>query len=260
MSHLLSLDSVDINYNQKLVVRDVSFSLRSGEILGIIGESGSGKSTILKAIMNLLGQHGHVSKGRICFEGQDIVGLPADERRKISGAKIGMVFQDNRLCLCPVRSIGSQIHEIFLAHGSHSKKQSDAMALDIFEKLAFKDPLRILKSYPFELSGGMIQRVGIGMAMLLQPPLILADEPTSALDVAVQKEIVQQFMHLKQAYKTAIIFVSHNIKLIETISDSVIVLKNGVIKEYGSVDQVFNATQDTYTKTLLAAAPVLRRS
>lgn len=259
MTPLLSLDSLDICFNKQLVAQDISFSLRSGEILGVIGESGSGKSTILKAIMNLLGGNGRVSKGHIWFEGQDIVALPVDVRRKINGAKITMVFQDSRLSLCPVRSIGSQIHEVFLAHTSHSRKHSDAMALEVFSTLAFKDPLRILNSYPFELSGGMIQRVGIGMAMLLQPSLILADEPTSALDVAVQKEIIHQFMHLKERYKTAIVFVSHNIKLIEKISDAVMVLKDGRVVEYGPCDRVFKAPQDAYTKTLLAAAPVLRR-
>ena len=259
MDSVLSLDAVDVSYNQQLVVQDIRFSLRPGEILGVIGESGSGKSTILKAIMNLLGTNGRVSKGSIWFEGQDMVGLPADARRKINGAKMAMVFQDNRLSLCPVRSIGSQIHEVFLAHTSHSRKQSDALALEVFSRLAFKDPLRILNSYPFELSGGMIQRVGIGMAMLLQPSLILADEPTSALDVAVQKEIVHQFLHLKEHYKAAIVFVSHNIKLIEKISDTVMVLRDGRVMEYGPCDRVFKAPQDAYTKTLLAAAPVLRR-
>ena len=260
MNHLLSFDSVDIRYNNNLVVQDICFSLRSGEILGIIGESGCGKSTILKAIMNILGTNGLVTKGDIWFEGMNLPSLHFNEMRKIYGAKISLVFQDNRSSLCPIRTIGSQIHEIFSAHTNNSRKQSNEEAFDILEKLAFKDPGRILSSYPFELSGGMIQRVGIAMAMLLKPSIILADEPTSALDVAVQRQIIDQFLLLRELYNIAIIFVSHNIKVVSKIADSVIVLKDGLIKEYGPTRQVFCHPQNQYTKTLLAAVPTLRRS
>ena len=259
MDPVLSFDSVDISYGNKIITRDISFALRPGEIVGIIGESGSGKSTILKAAMKILGGSGSVSKGNIFFKGMNILELSPKKMRQICGAQISMVFQDCRTSMCPVRTIGSQIYEIFLAHTKKSREEAYGMAFDLFEKLAFKDPKRILNSYPFELSGGMVQRVGIAMAMLLKPSVILADEPTSALDMAVQKQIINELLLLKDQYNIGIVFVSHNINIISKISDSMIVLKNGIVEEYGITSEVIRHPKSEYTNELIKAAPVLRR-
>lgn len=260
MTQFFSFDSVHIEYNGRPTLHNISFSLREGEILGIIGESGSGKSTIIKSIIDILGNNARITGGKIWFNGENLLELSPQKMRKICGPKIGMIFQDCRSALCPVRSIGSQIHDTFSAHTNTSRSESDRQAVDLLHKFGFKDGKRILNSYPFELSGGMIQRVGIAMAMLLNPSLILADEPTSALDVSVQKQILNEVQRLRDTYNTAVIFVSHNIGVIKTIADSVMVLKNGHIVEYGATQDVFNNPQQDYTKELIAAAPVLRRN
>lgn len=256
---LLTYNSVDICYGLNQIVRELSFTLRSGEILGIVGESGSGKSSIIKAAMGLLGPGGVVTRGDICFEGKNLPDLKPKEMRKIRGAKIGLIFQDSAAHLCPIRTIGAQIYEAMKAHGRISRKETDDRALELFDKLRFKDGKKILGSYSFELSGGMNQRVGIAMAMLMNPPVILADEPTSALDVSVQKQIVEEMLLLRELYGTAIILVTHNISVISAMSDSVLVLNEGRVKEYGPARQVLTAPSAEYTKSLLRAAPKLRR-
>lgn len=260
MDALLTYNSVDICYNEKPVVQSVSFTLQPGEILGIVGESGSGKSTIIKAAMGLLGQSGMVTRGDIWFQGKNLPDLGTKEMREICGSKIGMIFQDAGASLCPVRTIGSQIYESMNAHMRLTRQEANERALELFHKLNFKDGQRILNSYSFELSGGMNQRVGIAMAMLLNPAVLLADEPTSALDVSVQKQVVQEMRFLRKLYNTAIILVTHNIEVISAMADSVIVLKNGHILEYGTARQVLNESQNEYTKALLAAVPKLRRN
>ncbi|WP_312421498.1 ABC transporter ATP-binding protein [Anaerospora hongkongensis] len=260
MDALMTYNSVDICYNENPVVQSVSFTLQAGEILGIVGESGSGKSTIIKAAMGLLGQGGMVTRGDIWFQGKNLPDLGANELREICGRKIGMIFQDSGASLCPVRTIGSQIYESMNAHARITRKEANERALKLFHKLNFKDGQRILNCYSFELSGGMNQRVGIAMAMLLNPAVLLADEPTSALDVSVQKQVVQEMLFLRKLYGTAIILVTHNIEVISAMADSVIVLKNGRIMEYGAARQVLNESQSEYTKALLASVPRLRRN
>lgn len=260
MDALLTFNSVDICYNENPVVQSVSFTLQPGEILGIVGESGSGKSTIIKAAMGLLGQSGMVTRGDIWFQGKNLPDLGMKEMREICGSKIGMIFQDSSASLCPVRTIGSQIYESMNAHVRLTRKEANERALELFQKLNFKDGQRILNSYSFELSGGMNQRVGIAMAMLLNPAVLMADEPTSALDGSVQKQVVQEMLFLRKLYGTAIILVTHNMEVISAIADSVIVLKNGHIMEYGTARQVLNESQNEYTKALLAAVPKLRRN
>lgn len=260
MDAILTYNSVDICYNENPVVQNISFALQPSEILGIVGESGSGKSTIIKAALGLLGQNGLVTRGDIWFQGKNLPDLGTKEIQKICGAKIGMIFQDSGASLCPVRTIGSQIYESMNAHVRITKKEANERALELFHKLNFKDGQRILNSYSFELSGGMNQRIGIAMAMLLNPSVLLADEPTSALDISVQKQVVHEMLFLRKLYGTAIILVTHNIEVISAIADSVIVLKNGHIIEYGTARQVLNESQNEYTKALLAAVPKLWRN
>ena len=260
MISFLTYDSVDICYNGIPVVQNIGFSLRPGEILGIVGESGSGKSTIAKAALGLLGPTGLVTRGDIWFQGKNLPDLTPNEMRKICGARIGFIFQNSEASLCPIRTIGSQVYESMRAHTRLTRAQTDERAMELFNKLSFKDGGRILNSYPFELSGGMNQRVGIALAMLMNPSLLLADEPTSALDVSVQKQIVDEMLLLRELYGTAIILVTHNIGVVSAMADSIIVLKNGRMGEYGSAGQVLNSPQDDYTRALLAAVPKLRRN
>ena len=260
MEPLLTYRLVEVSFNGRAVTHDVSFTLHAGEILGIVGESGSGKSTLLKAAMGLLGNGGLVTKGDIWFKGKDLPDLPEKELRKICGAGIGMIFQDAGASLCPIRTIGEQIYESMSAHMEITRSQAREKALALFEKLQFKDGQRIWNSYPFELSGGMNQRAGIAIAMLMEPPVLLADEPTSALDVAVQKQVIEEMLHLRELFGTAIILVTHDIGVVSAMADTVLVLKDGRIMEFGTAQQVLREPRDAYTRKLLAAVPKLRRA
>lgn len=260
MEPLLTYRSVEVSFNGRAVTHDVSFTLHAGEILGIVGESGSGKSTLLKAAMGLLGNGGLVTKGDIWFKGKDLPDLPEKELRKICGAGIGMIFQDAGASLCPICTIGEQIYESMSAHMEITRSQAREKALALFEKLQFKDGQRIWNSYPFELSGGMNQRAGIAIAMLMEPPVLLADEPTSALDVAVQKQVIEEMLHLRELFGTAMILVTHDIGVVSAMADMVLVLKDGRIMEFGTAQQVLHEPRDAYTRKLLAAVPKLRRA
>ena len=171
-----------------------------------------------------------------------------------------MIFQDAGASLCPIRTIGEQIYESMSAHMEITRSQAREKALALFEKLQFKDGQRIWNSYPFELSGGMNQRAGIAIAMLMEPPVLLADEPTSALDVAVQKQVIEEMLHLRELFGTAIILVTHDIGVVSAMADTVLVLKDGRIMEFGTAQQVLREPRDAYTRKLLAAVPKLRRA
>ena len=259
MEELLTYQSVEICFNGRAVVHDASFSLHPGEILGIVGESGSGKSTLLRAAMGLLGNSGMVTRGDIWFQEKDLPDLSEREMRQIRGNKIGMIFQDAGASMCPIRTIGSQIYESISAHRKITREEAREKALELFEKLHFKDGLRIWDSYPFELSGGMNQRAGIAIAMLMEPPILLADEPTSALDVAVQRQVVQEMLRLRELFGTAIILVTHDIGVVSAMADTVLVLKDGQVMEYGTAKKVLETPENEYTKKLLSAVPRLRR-
>ena len=256
---ILIYDSVEISFDGEAVVHDVSFSLTPGEILGLVGESGSGKSTLIKAAMGLLGSGGLVTRGDICYMGQNILDISEKEKRKIRGSGIGMIFQDAGASLCPIRTIGDQIYESMRAHKKVSRNEAKDRAMELFEKLNFKDSQRVWDSYPFELSGGMNQRAGIAISMLMNPPILLADEPTSALDVSVQRQVVREMLKLRELFGTAIIIVTHDIGVVRAMADTVLVLKNGKMVEYGEAEKVLNHPQDPYTKKLLAAVPRLKR-
>ena len=256
---LLNYDSVEISFNGTPVVHNISFSLRPGEILGLVGESGSGKSTLIKAAMGLLGDNGLVTKGDITYKRKNLVDMPEHELRSIRGAEIGMIFQDAGASLCPIRTIGSQIYESMKAHGKITRADAKMRAMELLSKLNFKEPERVWDSYPFEMSGGMNQRAGIAISMLMNPPILLADEPTSALDVSVQRQVVREMLKLRELFGTAIIIVTHDIGVVRAMADTVLVLKNGKMVEYGEAKKVLNHPQDPYTKKLLAAVPRLKR-
>ena len=256
---ILTYDSVEISFDGEAVVHDVSFSLTPGEILGLVGESGSGKSTLIKAAMGLLGSGGLVTRGDICYMGQNILDISEKEKRKIRGSGIGMIFQDAGASLCPIRTIGDQIYESMRAHKKVSRNEAKDRAMELFEKLNFKDSQRVWDSYPFELSGGMNQRVGICTAMIMHPNLLLADEPTSALDVSVQRQVVREMLKLRELFGTAIVIVTHDIGVVRAMADTVLVLKNGKTVEYGTADRVLDHPRDPNTRKLLEAVPKLQR-
>ena len=259
MEELLRYDHVDISYNGFLAVKDVSFTLEPGEILGIVGESGCGKSTLIQAAMGLLGSAGMVTRGDISYKGKNLPDLPPKELRKLNGRSLGMIFQSAGSSFCPIRTIGAQLYETMTEHEKTSKAEFLDRAMDLLGKLGFEDGKRILGSYPFELSGGMQQRVGIAAAMLLNPSVLLADEPTSALDASVQKQVVEEMLLVRKTFGTAIVLVAHNIGVIGAMADKVLVMKNGEAVEYGDTQQVLGSPQAAYTRQLLSAVPRLRR-
>ena len=260
MEELLRYDHVDISYNGFLAVKDVSFTLEPGEILGIVGESGCGKSTLIKAAMGLLGSAGMVTRGDIWYKGKNLPDLPPKELRKLNGPELGMIFQSAGSSFCPIRTIEAQLYETMTEHEKTSKAEFLDRAMELLGKLGFEDGKRILGSYPFELSGGMQQRVGIAAAMLLNPSVLLADEPTSALDVSVQKQVVEEMLLVRDTFGTAMVLVSHNIGVIRAMADKVLVLKDGETVEYGKTQQVLENPQADYTRAMLSAVPRLRRA
>lgn len=260
MSEIIRYEHVDISYNGVLTVQDISFSLQEGEILGIVGESGSGKSTLLKAAINMLGRDGLVTRGDIYYKGLDLPDISEKEMQKICGAEIGMIFQLAGNSFCPIRTVGAQIQEMMAAHGHEDVQMVERETCELFTKFGFSESKRIWDSYPFELSGGMQQRVGVAAAMLLRPKILLADEPTSALDVTVQKQVIEEMLLARKLFGTAIILVTHNIGVIRAMADSMLVLHQGKMMEYGKAKEVLANPQSAYTKKLLAAVPRLRRS
>ena len=259
MAEILRYDHVEISYDGRPAVRNVSFSVDEGEILGIVGESGSGKSTLIRAAMGLLGPAGLVTRGDIWYKGKNLPDLPAKELRPLCGPELGIVFQNAGSSFSPIRTVGAQLYESLKAHKQADRKSFQSQALDLFERLGFEDGQRILNSYPFELSGGMQQRVGIAAAMLLRPSVLLADEPTSALDVSVQKQVAEQMLMIRREFGTAIVLVTHNIGLTRVMADRMLILKDGRMVEYGSARQILEDPREDYTKKLMSAVPGLVR-
>lgn len=254
---LLDVKNLDISYGSKLTVSGVNIQLDKGEILSIVGESGSGKTTVIRAVMGCLPGRGHVSGGRITFDGRDMLKNTREDWRKISGSEMSMIFQDSGNMINPIRRIGEQFTDYILAHAPQkSKAEAAEMAKDMLNKVRLPNPQNIMNSYPFELSGGMRQRVGIAMAMIFSPKLLLADEPTSALDVTTQAQIIRQIVDVCNEYNAAVILVTHNIGVASYVSNKLMVMKNGHVVESGGREIIENP-QHAYTKELLAAVPVL---
>ena len=264
MSNILEYRNVDIHYGKKQVIENVSLAMKPGEILGIVGESGSGKSTLIRAAMGLLGEGGTVTQGQILYQGTnttiDMTQIHGEEMRRLRGAEIAMIFQNAGASLCPIRTIEEQLYEAVLEHESISKGEIRDRALELFEQLRFTNGEQILKSYPFEFSGGMNQRVGIVLAMVLRPRLVLADEPTSALDVTVQLQVLREMKKLRDMYGTSIVLVTHNIGVVNYLTDHVAVMHQGKLVEYGTKEDVLNHPQDAYTKKLIGSVLHLKRS
>lgn len=256
---LLEYCDVEISYNGVPVVRDVSFSVMPGEVLCIVGESGSGKSTLVKAAMGQLGSSGLVTRGDIWYCDSSIPDLSTRDLRRLCGSDFALVFQDCLASLTPIRRIGDQVFEAMSAHASISRAECDERARETFAKLGLDDPDRVLESYPFSLSGGMGQRVGIAIALMSEPRILFADEPTSALDVIVQAQVVDLLGRINKELGTTIVLVTHNMGVVRALADHVLVLKDGGMVEFGEAAQVLEAPAAEYTRELLAAAPKLEK-
>ncbi|MBR3306515.1 MAG: ABC transporter ATP-binding protein [Lachnospiraceae bacterium] len=238
------------------VVEHVSFSLDSGEILGIVGESGSGKSMTALAIAGLLPRKKMNKEGSILFEGEDVLTMERKDLRLLQGDEICMIFQEPMTALNPTMRIGRQVEEALRVH--HSELDAAARkerALRWLENVGLNDSERVYVSYPHELSGGMRQRVMIAAAMVGGPKLLIADEPTTALDVTVQAQVISLLKRLNKEERVAILFISHDLSLIQQISTDVCVMQKGRIVEQGSVEHIFERPENDYTKRLIAAVP-----
>lgn len=254
---LLEVKDLNISYGDKLTVSGVNLELNTGEIMSVVGESGSGKTTVIRAIMGCLPGRGHVSDGSIIFEGRDMLKNTPEEWRQLCGREMSMIFQDSGNMINPTRRIGEQFVDYIRTHAPEKTKAEAAeMAKDMLNKVRLPNPESIMQSYPFELSGGMRQRVGIAMAMVFRPKLLLADEPTSALDVTTQAQIIRQIVDIRNEFGVAVILVTHNLGVASYVSNKLVVMKNGRVVESGK-REVISDPQDAYTKELLAAVPVV---
>ena len=250
---LLAARNITVSYGEKQAVRGVNFCLHRGEILVLAGESGSGKSTILRAVMGIL--DASVCTGEILWEGTDVLQLAKDARRNLAGEEIAMVFQNAGTSFCPVRTIGSQLYESVCAHRAWSYAEFRERAEALMAQMQL--PRAVLDEYPFRLSGGMAQRAGIAAAMLLQPKLILADEPTSALDALTQVRVAKELMALRRRTGVAMLLVTHHMGLAYYMADRILVLRRGEMVEQGAREDIFRHPKEAYTKELIAAVPRL---
>lgn len=234
-------------------VNGVSFSLEEGRTLGIVGESGSGKSQTAMSILQLFQKNQRIAKGSIQFDGNEISSLSKKELLKIRGNEISMIFQEPMTSLNPVFTVKYQLIEAIQLHKKMDKKAALARAYELLEAVKIPNPKRILKQYPHQLSGGMSQRVMIAMALACDPKLLIADEPTTALDVIIQAEILKLMNELKDRFNTSILFITHDLGVINNMADDVIVMNNGKIVEGAPIKEIFKNAQHPYTKRLMAA-------
>lgn len=239
-------------------VDGVDIELKEGSTLGIVGESGSGKSVTALSVMGLLmGTTGKVVDGEIILDGKDITHLSDEERRKIRGNQISMIFQEPMTSLNPVMKIGDQIVEAIRMHQDKSKAEAGKMAVEMLKKTGLPRAERMVDEYPFQLSGGQRQRVMIAMALVCNPKILIADEPTTALDVTIQAQIIDLMNHLKEEIGTSIIFITHDLGVVAETCDDVVVMYCGRVVEKGNVYDIFDRTAHPYTEGLLNSIPKL---
>lgn len=259
MEPLLKVDDLHIGFSTKegilTAVEGNSFCIKKGEIVGIVGESGCGKSITSLAIMGLLPKNAKITKGEIAFLGKNITSLKKDERRELRGKEMAMIFQEPMTSLNPVLRIGDQITEGLILHTGVSKKCAKEKAIEMMTKVGLPRPKQIYDAYPHELSGGMRQRVMIAMALICKPKLLIADEPTTALDVTIQAQILQLMKKMNQEMETAMLFISHDIGVISKMCHRVIVMYAGHIFEEASIEKIVENGIHPYTKGLMECIP-----
>ena len=240
-------------------VDGVSFSVRPGEVLGLVGESGCGKTVTGFSILGLVDPPGRIVGGRILFEGRDLVALSEEEMRKVRGARIAMVFQDPMMTLNPVLRIDTQMVEAVRAHQDVDNREALRIAREALGRVGIASAASRLRSYPHQFSGGMRQRVAIAIALLNRPKLIIADEPTTALDVTIQAQILYEAQKLCRESRTALIWITHDLSVVAGLADRICVMYAGRIVEQGSVDEVLDAPLHPYTHGLIGSVPSRNR-
>ena len=257
---LLEVENLKVSFftpaGEVKAVGGISYSLNYGEVIGIVGESGSGKSVEAFALMGILDEPGKIIGGSVKFEGRNILDLSSKELEQIRGRRISMIFQNPMDSLNPVYTIGNQLAGVLRKHKPElSSIEARERALEMLRLVGITNPERRLKQYPFELSGGMCQRVMIAMSLICEPRLLIADEPTTALDVTIQAQILELMKAVKERTHMAVIFITHNLAVITEICDRVLVMYGGYIVEQGSVDDIFYKPGHPYTKGLLRSMP-----
>ncbi len=238
-------------------VDGVDFDLRHGEILGLVGESGCGKSVTSFSIMRLIGQPGKIVAGEIWFDGRDLVKLSEREMRRIRGNRISMIFQQPTSCLNPVFKVGDQISEVLNIHQSLGKEKGQARAIELMRQVGISEPEKRIHAYPHEMSGGMAQRVMIAMGLACLPELLIADEPTTALDVTIQAQILDLMRNLHRNMGTSIILITHDLGVVAEMCERVAVMYAGRIVEQTDVRRLFREPKHPYTQGLIGSVPVL---
>ncbi|MCS7462083.1 ABC transporter ATP-binding protein [Paenibacillus doosanensis] len=259
MDHLLQVNHLQTAFRtdkgEVISIDDVSFSLKPGETIGIVGESGCGKSVTSLSIMRLLGSKGRIRQGEIRFGGADLTGMTEAQMREIRGNEISMIFQEPMTSLNPVFTIGHQMGESIRLHLKMKPKETRAYAIEMLKKVGIPRPEAIVDEYPHALSGGMRQRVMIAMALSCKPKLLIADEPTTALDVTIQAQILELMKKLRQDSGTAIMLITHDLGVIAEMADKVIVMYAGQVVEETDVFTLFDEPKHPYTKGLMSSIP-----
>ena len=254
MSAILKVENLNVTLQHRRVskklVEDVSFEVRPSECLGILGESGSGKSMTVKSVLGLLDKNFQVS-GSAIFDGQDLLKETKEELRRLRGSRITMVLQNPMTCFDPLYRIGNQMAETFATHTSWNAQEIRSRCLEILDQMRIRNGEEVLEKYPHQLSGGMLQRIMIGIAMALQPELLIADEPTTAIDAITQYEILEEFIRIKKQKNTAMLFITHDLGAISKVADRILVMNSGHVVDSGSFDHILKHADDPYTRMLV---------
>lgn len=271
---MLKVENLSIHFEDRSereeVVKNVSFAVENGDILGIVGESGSGKTMTALTIAGLLKKHAVLDGGRVWLDDTDLLGLSEKEMRRVQGNEISMIFQEPMTALNPTMRIGKQVEEALLLHSRRrrrdrggrlrmERREQRELALRALEEVELEHPEQLYKKYPHELSGGMRQRVMIAAAIVCRPKLLIADEPTTALDVRTQESILQLLKKLNRKYGMSILFISHNLRVVNTLCRRMLVMKDGQVVEEGDCAEIFENPQSEYTRELIAAIPARTR-
>lgn len=254
MSAILKVENLNVTLTQrkssKKLVEEVSFEVHPGECLGILGESGSGKSMTVKSVLGLLDKNFQIS-GRAIFDGQDLLQESKEELRRLRGSRITMVLQNPMTCFDPLYRIGSQMAETFATHTTWSAQEIRSHSLEILAQMRIRNGEEVLEKYPHQLSGGMLQRIMIGIAMALEPELLIADEPTTAIDAITQYEILEEFVRIKKEKHTAMLFITHDLGAISKVADRVLVMNSGHVVDSGTFEHILMHANDPYTRMLV---------
>lgn len=256
---LLEVNNLEVRFALRqgdvIALRDINFSLQRGERLGVVGESGAGKSVLGFSILNLISNPGFIARGEVSFEGENLAKLPTERMRSIRGNRIAMIFQDPMMTLNPVLTVGEQMTECLQAHRTISLDDAKEIALQRLQQVQIPSPEHRLDQYPHELSGGMRQRIVIAIALLLDPDLIIADEPTTALDVTIQAEIMTLMLELCDRNNVALLLITHDLGVVSEVTQRTMVMYAGRVVEIGPTREIINNAQHPYTQGLINALP-----